>query len=275
MTAEAESMDESAHSGERLALLGGVPAFSRLPEETLKELAVLLREERCAAGGVVVAEGDTGDRLYLISGGHAEVSAEGSKGPLPLVTLGPGEMFGEIALLEPGGKRQATVTATTDLLTLSLAAPAFHRVLATHPEARSAFSEAAEEMLVAKFLKQACAPSGSRPVVPGQSSFPAIQNPYDTKWFQESGASKPVRRSPATLPNSRWLRLTRVRSRERASAAIRRSFGPMGVPARSRSALMIPYSSAARSSKARLLRGSKKRWSVPRLCSTLSLFRAP
>ncbi len=155
MTAEAESMGERVHSEERLALLSGVPAFSRLPGETLEELAVLLREERYAAGGVVVAEGDTGDRLYLISGGHAEVSAEGSKGPVPLATLGTGEMFGEIALLEPGGKCQATVTATTDLSTLSLAAPAFHRVLDAHPEARSAFSEAAEEMLVAKFLKQA------------------------------------------------------------------------------------------------------------------------
>ena len=64
-------------------------------------------------------------------------------------------MFGEIALLEPGGKRQATVTATTDLLTSSLSAPAFHRVLDAYPEARTAFSEAAEEMLIAKFLKQA------------------------------------------------------------------------------------------------------------------------
>jgi putative peptide zinc metalloprotease protein len=140
---------------ERLGLLKEVPAFSRLPEETLEELAGLLCEERHRAGGVVMAEGDRGDQLYLISGGHAEVSAEGSKGPVPLATLGPGEMFGEIALLESAGKRQATVTAKTDLLTLSLSAPAFHRVLDAYPEARTAFSEAAEEMLIAKFLKQA------------------------------------------------------------------------------------------------------------------------
>jgi CRP-like cAMP-binding protein len=114
-----------------------------------------LGEERYPAGAVVLAEGDRGDRLYLISGGHAEVSAEGSKGPVPLAALGPGEMFGEIALLEPGGTRQATVTATTVLLTLSLSAPAFHRVLDAYPGARTAFSEAAEEMLIAKFLKQA------------------------------------------------------------------------------------------------------------------------
>jgi putative peptide zinc metalloprotease protein len=155
VAAEAESVGGGVQFSERLALLKGVPVFSRLPERTLEELAGLLREERYPVGSVVVAEGDRGDRLYLISGGQAEVSTEGTKGPVPLATLGPGEMFGEIALLEPGGKRQATVSATTDLLTLSLAAPAFDRVLDAHPEARSAFSEAAEEMLVAKFLKQA------------------------------------------------------------------------------------------------------------------------
>lgn len=155
MTAETESGDSNTPIGERLALLRGVPAFARLPEGTLEEVANLLDEERYPAGTVVVAEGDRGDRLYLIFGGHAEVSAEGSKGPMPLATLGPGEMFGEIALLEPGGKRQATVTATIDLLTLSLSASAFDRVLDAYPEARTAFSEAAEEMLIAKFLKQA------------------------------------------------------------------------------------------------------------------------
>ena len=155
MAAEAELAGGGVGGGERRALLAGVPAFSRLPEGTLEELAGLLREERHPAGGVVVAEGDTGDRLYLIKAGRAEVSAAGPKGPAPLAALGPGEMFGELALLEPGGKRQATVTAVTPLLALSLAAPAFLRLLDAHPEARSAFSEAAEEMLVTKFLKQA------------------------------------------------------------------------------------------------------------------------
>lgn len=155
MAAEAETKGRSVPVGERVALLKGVPAFARLPEEALEELAALLREERYPADGVVVVEGETGDRLYLISEGCAEVSAAGSRGSVPLAMLGPGELFGEIALLEPGGKRQATVTAITPLLALSLAAPAFNRVLDAHPKARTAFVEAAEAMLVAKFLKQA------------------------------------------------------------------------------------------------------------------------
>ena len=145
-------------SDERLALLRGVPHFAPLPTALLQKLAALLREERYSAGSVVVAEGESGDRLYLISEGRVEVSTAGFREQeVPLATLGPGELFGEIALLEPGGKRQATVTAITPLLALSLEAPAFNRVLDAHPEARAASVEAAEPLLVARFLKQASA----------------------------------------------------------------------------------------------------------------------
>ena len=139
----------------RLKLLEGVPAFACLPTPALEELAERLEEDRYPPGATMVAEGEAGDRLYLIAGGRAEVSMAGQDGPVPLAALGPGELFGEIALLEPGGRRQATVTATTPLLTLSLAAPYFHRVLDAHQEARTAFAEADQALLTAKFLKQA------------------------------------------------------------------------------------------------------------------------
>lgn len=135
-----------------MALLRGVPAFARLPGEVLEELAALLAEEHYAAGAVVVTEGEAGDRLYLIAEGSAELSAAG---PVPLAALWPGELFGEVALLEPGGRRQATISAVAPLLLLSLDAPDFHRLLEDHLGAGAAFEEAAEEMLVAKFLKQA------------------------------------------------------------------------------------------------------------------------
>ena len=138
-----------------MELLKGVPPFACLPPPALEELAERLEEDRYPSGATVVAEGEAGDRLYLIAEGRAEVSTPGQGGPVPLAALGPGELFGEIALLESGDGRQATVTATTPLLTLSLAAPDFRRMLGAHPEARTAFFEASQTLLAAKFLKQA------------------------------------------------------------------------------------------------------------------------
>ncbi len=155
MEFEAGMTSPCASVEERKKLPSGGPAFARLPEEALTSLAGRLQEERYPAGSVVVEEGDPGDRLYLISRGEAEVTTNIRGGPVPLAALGPGEIFGEIALLEPGGKRQATVTAATGLVALSLAAPVFGEMLDAHPEARATFREMAESLLVAKFLKQA------------------------------------------------------------------------------------------------------------------------
>jgi CRP-like cAMP-binding protein len=139
----------------RLELLAGVPAFAHLPAPVLEGLGSRLTEERFHSGDTVVVEGDAGDRLYLIVDGRAEASTAGPSGTVPLATLESGELFGEIALLEPAGRRQATVTASEDLLLLSLHAADFQRVLDAHPEARSAFEKLADDLLVMKFLKQA------------------------------------------------------------------------------------------------------------------------
>jgi CRP-like cAMP-binding protein len=147
--------DRTVPPERRLELLTRVFAFAHLPAPALKVLALRLAEERFQAGDNVVVEGDTGDRLYLMVEGRAEASTTGPSGTVPLATLKSGELFGEIALLVPGGKRQATVTAVEDLLLLSLAATDFRRVLDIHPEASSAFEKLADDLLIAKFLKQA------------------------------------------------------------------------------------------------------------------------
>jgi CRP-like cAMP-binding protein len=155
VAARAEPADAGVPAERRLELLEGIPAFAHLPTPALEELAELLEEDRFPSDATMVTEGEAGDRLYLIAEGRAEVSTAGQGGPVPLATLGPGELFGEIALLEPGGRRQATVTTVEPLLVLSLDAPDFHRVLDAHPEARTALSEVVQTLLAAKFLKQA------------------------------------------------------------------------------------------------------------------------
>jgi putative peptide zinc metalloprotease protein len=147
--------DRTVSSRRRLELLAGVPAFSHLPDTVLEDLASRLREERFRSADRVVVEGDTDDRLYLIVEGRAEASTIGSSGIVPLAALGPGELFGELSLLEAGGRRQATVTAIEPLLLLSLRATNFRLALDAHPEGRSAFEKLADDLLVTKLLKQA------------------------------------------------------------------------------------------------------------------------
>ena len=152
---EPGSEDMTVSPERRLELLAGVPAFSHLPDPVLEDLASRLTEERFRPADRVVVEGDTDDRLYLIVEGRAEASTIGPSGIVPLATLGPGELFGELSLLEAGSSRQATVTAVEPLLLLSLRATDFRLALDAHPEGRSAFEKLADDLLVTKLLKQA------------------------------------------------------------------------------------------------------------------------
>jgi CRP-like cAMP-binding protein len=152
---EPGSEERTVSPRRRLELLEGIPAFSHLPTEVLEKLASRLTEEIFRSADAVVVEGSTDDRLYLIVEGRAESSTVGTSGIVPLATLGPGELFGEISLLEPGSRRRSTVTAVEPLLLLSLHAADFRRALDAHPEARTAFEALADDLLVTKLLKQA------------------------------------------------------------------------------------------------------------------------
>jgi CRP-like cAMP-binding protein len=152
---EPGSEDRTVSPERRVELLAGVPAFSHLPDTVLEDLASRLTEERFRSADRVVVEGDTDDRLYLIVEGRAEASTIGPSGIVPLAALGPGELFGELSLLEAGGRWQATVTAIEPLLLLSLRATDFRLALDAHPEGRSAFEKLADDLLVTRLLKQA------------------------------------------------------------------------------------------------------------------------
>ena len=93
-----------------IALLQRVPMLAVLPEPTIEQLAVGLARERVAAGAAVFREGDRGTRFFVIASGRADVS----QGGVPLRTLGPGDGFGEIALLRPDAAGTATVRAAAD-----------------------------------------------------------------------------------------------------------------------------------------------------------------
>lgn len=133
---------------DRLATLSGVAGLSELPPAALQALADSMQVEMHACGTDVVVEGDKGERFYVIVQGRAEVSAH----HIPLSSLGPHEVFGEIALLSPDVRRTATVRAQSELVLLSLSATEFNALLQCHPTLRQHLEDSARRLLRCRFL---------------------------------------------------------------------------------------------------------------------------
>lgn len=89
--------------------------FDQLPESSRELFHDRMTEQPVVAGEVVFRSGDPGDALYLVRSGLVDIVAEGEDGRERLSTLGPGELFGEQALLT-GRPRSATASAQTDAL---------------------------------------------------------------------------------------------------------------------------------------------------------------
>jgi pyruvate,water dikinase len=107
-----------AHSGappgpprDPVAALQRVELFAGMDRRQAEQIRRLLKERRFAKGETVIMEGSGGAAFFIIDSGQAMVSSKGAE----LATLGPGDYFGEVALID-GGPRSATVTATTDLI---------------------------------------------------------------------------------------------------------------------------------------------------------------
>jgi CRP/FNR family transcriptional regulator, cyclic AMP receptor protein len=108
--------------------LGKVPMFAGCSRRELQIVAQAAREVSHKAGTVIAREGEPGIGLFVITKGTASVTIGGSKKG----TLGAGEFFGEIALLD-GGPRTATVTADTDVELLGLTEWVFRGLVQQHP----------------------------------------------------------------------------------------------------------------------------------------------
>jgi MFS family permease len=117
----------------RLALLKDVPIFAPLPGTTLELLASHLSEVDVRSGEVVFERGADGDLFYIIDEGTIEVAAD-AKSP---VELGPGDFFGEIALLRDV-PRTATVRARTDARLYALSRDVFIPAVTGYAPSRDA-----------------------------------------------------------------------------------------------------------------------------------------
>jgi CRP-like cAMP-binding protein len=114
---------------ERLGQLSKSSLLRHLPSEGIEPLLEKIQDRMATAGEIVIRHGDPGDSLYIVATGELEVLDDQNHG---LAKLGPGETFGEMALLT-GGPRTATVRANVDSLLLRLSKEDFDALIAHDP----------------------------------------------------------------------------------------------------------------------------------------------
>ncbi len=113
--ARSEMPDPGPPRQDPVASLQRVELFAGMDRRQSEQIARLLKERRFAKGETVIMEGSGGAAFFIIESGEASVSSKG----VNLATLGRGQYFGEVALID-GGPRSATVTAATDLVCYAL-----------------------------------------------------------------------------------------------------------------------------------------------------------
>src|SRR5262249_19255847 len=133
---------DRAESGSRSdSPLARSPLFSGVPRDELSTLLSLAAPSKVSAGSVVVREGEPGDSLFLIASGKLRVATKADKGEeIVLAELGPGDFFGEVALL-PRRPRTATVTALTDAELLRVDQAALAQLRQRHPNIDASLAE--------------------------------------------------------------------------------------------------------------------------------------
>ncbi len=116
-----------------LELLRGVPIFAPLASSTLDTLAAKLVPAEAPAGTEVVRQGEPGDRFFIVGEGRLDIHVDGARAQ----PLGPGDFFGEIALLRDV-LRTATVTAVDDAKLYALDRGDFIAAVTGHAESKAA-----------------------------------------------------------------------------------------------------------------------------------------
>lgn len=122
-------MSSNPRSAVTTAILRDIGLFGGLSDESLERLAAQLPEVRAEPGKVVVSEGDLSTEMFVVIGGELEVvkrTADG--GTVRVAMLGPGDWFGEMAIIDIQ-PRSASVRALAPSLLLSMSADQVERLL--------------------------------------------------------------------------------------------------------------------------------------------------
>lgn len=131
------------HRDSKVELLKKVPLFARCSTKQLLQIAAIADEVRLAEGKELTLQGDRGREFFILLEGTVDVRKNNRK----VDTMGPGDFFGEIALVTHG-PRTATVTATSPLDVLVITGGDFRTLLRKSPEIQAKVLEALAERLV-------------------------------------------------------------------------------------------------------------------------------
>ena len=111
--------------------LKAVPLFAGLSDKEISSIADRMVERRYATGAKLTEQGSEGVGFFVITSGTAEVTVDGE----PRGTIGPGDYFGEVALLSNNhSTRTATITATTDMVAFAMTAWDFKPMVESNGE---------------------------------------------------------------------------------------------------------------------------------------------
>ena len=131
-----------------------LPFVRSLPDDTRLRILDRFKEEEFTFGETMVKQGDPADSFYLIVSGKARVLAISENGSeIPLRTIGPGDCFGELALLK-SGKRSKSVRASDHVHVLSLSAQDFNEIIAQNSEVRGYLELLTKNRRLENFLRQ-------------------------------------------------------------------------------------------------------------------------
>lgn len=125
--------------------LSAIPLFSSLSDADLLELANWFDVQTSSEGVRLAGEGAAGYSFFILTQGSAVVTSEGAD----LAALGPGDFFGEIALLG-NGRRTATVTTTSPARLLVMFGTEFRELQQAHPEIVARIEEAMRQRVAAR-----------------------------------------------------------------------------------------------------------------------------
>jgi len=114
---------------EKLDLLHRIPLFAKLDRHKITRVGELTDQVDVPAGKMLIRQGDTGGDLMVLVSGQVAIERDGVR----VATLGPGDFFGEISLID-GRPRTATVTTEAPSTLLVVSHREFHALMDQIPE---------------------------------------------------------------------------------------------------------------------------------------------